>query len=223
MRADHGVGVQRVAAFDLLDLFHHLFHKGRVDRFLHQRARWAGAHLALVKEGQHQTFSGFFDKARLGLHDVFKKDVRRFAAQLHGARDDVLGGAFHDVRAHRGGAGEGNLGDAFACGQRLTRFFAVTLHHVEHTRRQQVADQFHQHADAQRRLLGRLQYHAVAGSQGRGELPGGHQQREVPRNDLSDHAQRLVDVIGHGVAVDLGSTAFLGAQAAGEVAEMVGG
>jgi hypothetical protein len=32
-----------------------------------------------------------------------------------------------------------------------------------------------------------------------------------------------VDVIGHGVAVDFGRAAFLGADAAGEVAEVVGG
>ena len=80
---------------------------------------------------------------------------------------------------------------------------------------------FHQHGDAQRRLLGRFEHHAVTGGQRRGEFPGGHQQREVPRDDLPDHAQRLVNVIRHGVAVDLGSAAFLGAQAAGEVAEVV--
>ncbi len=67
------------------------------------------------------------------------------------------------------------------------------------------------------------EHHAVAGGQRRGQLPGGHQQREVPRDDLPDHAQGLVDVVGHGAVVDLGSGAFLGADAAGEVAEVVGG
>ena len=67
------------------------------------------------------------------------------------------------------------------------------------------------------------EHHAVAGGQRRGQLPGGHQQREVPRDDLPDHAQRLVDVVGHGAVVDLGGGAFLGADAAGEVAEVVGG
>ncbi len=34
--ADHGVGVQRVAALDLQHLLHHHFHELRVDRFLYQ-------------------------------------------------------------------------------------------------------------------------------------------------------------------------------------------
>ena len=46
---------------------------------------------------------------------------------------------------------------------------------------------------------------------------------EVPRDDLPNHAQRLMDVVGHGAVVDLGGGAFLGADAAGEVAEVVGG
>ena len=74
---------------------------------------------------------------------------------------------------------------------------------------------------AHRRLLGRLQHDAVAGGERRRELPGRHQQREVPGDDLADHAQRLVEMIGDRVVVDLATAAFLGADAAGEVAEMV--
>ncbi len=50
-----------------------------------------------------------------------------------------------------------------------------------------------------------------------------HQDREVPGNDLADDAQRLVEVIGDRVVIDLGDRAFLGAQAAGEVTEVVDG
>ena len=221
--ANHGVGVQRVAALDLRDLLHHRFHEGRVDRLLHQCAGRAGAHLALVEEAQHQPLGGLLDEGRFGLHDVLEVDVRALAAQLHGARNDVLGGALHDVRAHRGGAGEGDLGDALARGQCFAGFPAVAVHHVEHPRRQQVADAFEQHVDAQRGLLGRFEHHAVAGGQRRGELPGGHQDREVPRDDLPHHAQRLVEMVGRRVFVDLGAGAFLGTDAAGEVAEVVGG
>ena len=135
----------------------------------------------------------------------------------------MFSAAHEDVRADRGGTGEGDLGDALAGGQGLAGLPAEALDDVEHARRQQVADEFQQHADAQRGLLGRLEHHAVAGGQRRGQLPGGHQQREVPRDDLPDHAQRLVDVVGHGAVVDLGGGAFLGADAAGEVAEVVGG
>ena len=111
----------------------------------------------------------------------------------------------HDVRAHRGGTGEGDLGDALAGGQGFAGFFAETVHHVQYARRQQVADHFHQHVDAQRSLLGGLEHHAVAGGQGRGEFPRGHQQGEVPRDDLADHAQRFVEVVGRGVFVDFGA------------------
>ena len=43
----------------------------------------------------------------------------------------------------------------------------------------------------QRRLLGGLEYDRAAGRERRAELPGGHQQREVPRDDLTDDADRL--------------------------------
>ena len=61
-----------------------------------------------------------------------------------------------------------------------------------------------------------------AASAGR-ELPHRHQDREVPRDDLADDAERLVEVIGDGVVVDLGQRAFLGADAAGEIAEVIDG
>jgi hypothetical protein len=40
----------------------------------------------------------------------------------------------------------------------------------------------------QRRGLGRLEHHGVAAGQRRGDLPGEHEQREVPRDDLADDA-----------------------------------
>ncbi|VVP39304.1 hypothetical protein PS880_04759 [Pseudomonas fluorescens] len=126
------------------------------------------------------------------------------------------------MRADRGRAGEGDFGNAFAGGQRFAGLFAIALHDVQHTGRQQVANQLDQYGNAQRSLLGRLEHHAVTGSQCWGEFPGGHQDREVPRDDLPDHTQWFMNVIGDGVAVDLGRAAFLGADATGEVAEMVG-
>ena len=105
--------------------------------------------------------------------------------------------------------------------QRLAGLDAEAVDDVEHAGRQEVGDQLHQHQDAERRLLGRLEHDAVAGGERRRQLPGRHQQREVPGNDLADDAERLVEVIGDGVVVDLGDAAFLRADAAGEIAEMV--
>jgi hypothetical protein len=118
-------------------------------------------------------------------------------------------------------AGEGDLGDALARCQRLAGLQAEAVDDVEHARRQQVADELHQHQDRGRRLLGRLEHHAVAGGQRGRQLPHGHQDREIPRDDLADDAQRLVEVIGDGVVVDLADRAFLRADAAGEIAEVV--
>ena len=120
-------------------------------------------------------------------------------------RDDVLGGVLHDQAAGRGLAGEGDLGDALVLRQRLAGFDAEAVDDVEHAGRQQVADDVHQHHDAHRRLLGRLQHDAVAGGKRRRQLPDRHQQREVPGDDLADDAQRLVEMIGDRVVVDLGA------------------
>ncbi len=52
--------------------------------------------------------------------------------------------------------------------------------------------------------LAGLSTDAVAGGQRRRELPRRHQQREVERDDLADDAQRLAEVVGVGLVVDLG-------------------
>jgi hypothetical protein len=88
---------------------------------------------------------------------------------------------------------------------------------------QQVFDQFDQHQKADRSLFGRLHHDAVAGRQRRCDLPCSHQDREVPRNDLADDAQRFVEMVGDRGFVDFGQRAFLGADAAGEIAEVVDG
>jgi hypothetical protein len=64
--------------------------------------------------------------------------------------------------------------------------------HVEHAGR--IAGLLGQLAQAQggeRRVLGGLEDHRAAGGQRRRDLPHGHQQREVPRDDGADHAHRL--------------------------------
>ena len=129
----------------------------------------------------------------------------------------------HDQPAGGGLAGERDLGDPVARRQRLARLHAEPVDDVEHAGGQQVADQRHQVQDRRRGLLGRLEHHGVAGGQRRGELPDRHQDREVPRDDLPDHAERLVEVVGDGVVVDLGQRALLRADAPGEVAEVVDG
>ena len=66
-------------------------------------------------------------------------------------------------------------------------------------------------------------YNAVACGKSRREFPGGHQEREVPGDDLADDPERLVKVVGNGILVNFGDRAFLSADAAREVAPMVDG
>ena len=68
-----------------------------------------------------------------------------------------------------------------------------------------------------------FEHHAIAGGQGWRQFPHGHQNREIPRDDLAHDAERLVVVVGIGFRVDLRDGTFLRADAAGEITEMVDG
>ena len=54
-------------------------------------------------------------------------------------------------------------------------------------------------------------------------FPRRHQKREIPRDDLSDDAERLVKMIGDRIMVNFGKASFLRADATGEIAEMING
>ncbi len=85
--------------------------------------------------------------------------------------------------------------------QRSSSRFAVAWDNVDHTvGESSLSDQFSQQQGAQRSLLGGLQHNGAAGRQRRPQLPRGHQQWEVPGNDLSDHAHGLAP----GISVKLG-------------------
>ena len=175
------VGVERVALLDLLGPGDRALHEPVVDRFLHQRAARAGADLALVEREHGKAFERLVEEVVVGVHHVGEEDVRRLAAQLQRHRDDVVGGVLHDQPPGGRLAGEGDLGDALVLGQRLAGLDAEAVDDVDHAGRQQVGDQLHHDQDAERRLLGRLEHHAIAGGERRRELPGRHQDREVPR------------------------------------------
>ena len=189
---------------------------------LHQRARRTGAHLALVEGEQCKSLQRLVEERVIGVHHVGHEDVRRLAAQLHRAGDQVIGGILHDLPAGRGLSGEAYLGDARAGGERRADLGAVTVHHVQHARWQDVADQVHQQRETQRRVGCGLDHHAIAGGKCRRHFPCCHQQWKVPGNDLRDHAHRFAEVIGDGVVVEFRQRAFFGTDAPGEVAEMVG-
>ena len=106
-------------------------------------------------------------------------------------------------------------------GERAAGRLAEARHDIHYAVRQPgLGDQLSQPQCGQRGLLSRLEHHGAPGRERGGELPRGHQQREVPRNDLPYHADRLpqrvaVEVrarhVGHRdvdrVALDLGGPA----------------
>ena len=190
---------------------------------MHECARRAGADFALVEREHREAFERLVEVLVVGVGDVGEEDVGRLAAEFERAGDDVLGRVLHDETAGRRLAGERDLGDALVLSERLAGLDAEAVDDVEYAGRQQVADEIHQHHDAHGRLLGGLQHDAVAGGERGSELPHRHQDREVPGDDLADDAERLVEVIGDRVVIDLGDRAFLGAHAAGEIAEVIDG
>lgn len=105
---------------------------------------------------------------------------------------------------------------------RLASHAAGTRENVHDAGRKDVLQELREFKNGERRVRSRLDHYRIAGSERRGELPAGHQVREVPRNDLTHNAERLVKHEGERVFVNLGGTAFGGAQNAGEVAEVIG-
>jgi hypothetical protein len=190
--------------------------------------RWStsardGAHLALVEREHAKALERLLpERVVVGEH-VGEEHVGALAAELERDRDEVLGRVLHDEPAGGGLAGERHLGHAVRRCQRLAGVDAEAVHHVDHAGRQQVGDELHQQAHAQRGLLGGLEHDRVAGRERGRELPRGHEQREVPRDDLPHHPERLVQVVGHRVLVELGHGALLRADAGGEVTEVIDG
>ena len=102
----------------------------------------------------------------------------------------VGGAGAGDLLADLGGAGERHLVDAGVLHQRPAGL-PRPGDDVDHARRQVglLAD-LGERQRGQRRRLGGLEHHRVAAGQRRGDLPGQHQQREVPRDDLAGHPER---------------------------------
>ena len=109
----------------------------------------------------------------------------------------ALGG---DLAADHGRAGERDLRDAGVVHQGGAGL-AVAGEHVQRALRQPGLERELAEAQrGQRRLLGRLQDDRAAGRERRRDLPGRHQQREVPRDDLAADADGLAQRVAEDVA-----------------------
>jgi len=132
---------------------------------------------------------------------VLQHDLRRLAAQLERDLLEVARRRLHDQAPDLRGAGERHLVDVGVRGQ-MRAGVAEPGHDVHDTGRQsRLGHQLAEPQRRQRRLLGRLEHHRAPGRQRRAELPCRHQQREVPRDDLRHHADRLTPRVRVEVAV----------------------
>ena len=151
-----------------------------------KQPRARAAHVALVEEDAlHDALD------RLVERGVLEDDVGRLPAELERERDAAPGERRLDVLADSGGAGEGDLVDVGLAHERRAGH-AVARHDRDHARRQLgLLEDLGEQQRGERCGLGRLQHRRVASGERRRQLPGGHQQREVPRHDLAGHAERL--------------------------------
>ena len=131
LRADHGVGLARIALLDRSNPLERPLHEAVIDVRMDQCPARAGADLALVQREHDEAFNHLVEEIVVFSGDVLEEDVRRLAAELQRDRDEVLAGILHDQPARRGLAGEGDLGDARAGRQRLAGFQAKAIDDVE--------------------------------------------------------------------------------------------
>ena len=112
---------------------------------------------------------------------------------ISGTIGAVLGGERAVDRArHLGRAGEGDAGDARIGDQRRADL-AVAGHEMQRARRNAgLVQQAHGLGGDQRRLLGRLGHHGVAGGERGRDLAEKDRQREIPRADADEHAAAAI-------------------------------
>lgn len=144
---------------------------------------------------------------------VVEDDVGGLAAELERARNQALGGRFGDAVADFGRTREGELVEARVVKHGLARAGAAAGDDVDDAGGEHLVEELAELEERKRRRRGGLDHERVARGEGRRDLPGAHQEREVPRNDLADDADGLVQHDAHRVFVDHDGRALFGAQA----------
>ena len=140
--------------------------------------------MALIEEDAvDDTFDGFIDRG------VGKNNIRGFAAEFQRVFRRCSGEAFLDQAADGSRSGKRNLVDVRVFDQGCAGI-AGAGDDIDHSGRQAgIADYFGELQRCQRRGLGRFEHHRIATGQRGRYFPGGHQQWEIPRNNLAGDAQ----------------------------------
>ena len=223
-RAHLGFALERRAELDLLRLLGHRLDELLVDRLLHQDAAAGRADFALIDEdAEERAVDGGFE---IG---VGKENVRRLAAEFERDALHRVGGLLDDDLAHGGAAGECDLVDVGMLHERGAAGLAETGNNVDHARRQAaVGEMFRKFERGERRLLRGLKHAGASGGQRRRQFPRRHQQRIVPRNNLSGNADRLFErkahrIVGNGIHIadNFGREPAVIFEAGGDIVEVV--
>ena len=154
---------------------------------MHEPARGVAADLAGVERDRADQFGG-----RVADVDIIEHHGRAFAAQFQFHGREIPSARFGNQSAHFGRAGEAHPPQARMARHGGARRFAEAGDDVDDAVRQ--ADFLRQLAQVdgrQRRVLGRLDHHRVAGRQRRRDSPADQQERKVPRKDKTARSPRM--------------------------------
>ena len=216
LAAHLGLGLPRHADFDAVEGLHGVVYEPVVDILMYEDARTGAADLSLVEEDaelqsvhRHVPFA------------VGEVDVRRFAAELQRRRYQTVRRRLRHASADVGRAGKGQFPEPLVLQHELSGLGALAGDDVEDAGRQDVADEARKLQHRERSKARRFEYRAAARREHRRELPGRHEEGEIPWYDLSDDADRFAENYRHGVLVEHRRAAFLGAHRSREIAEVV--
>ncbi len=217
LAAHLGGRIKRQADLDGVEALYGLGDELVVDAFLYKDTGACAADLALVEEDAHlQAVHGHFKVA------VIEEDVGRLAAQFQRGRNDAVGCSQGDLTADFGGAGEGQLAEALVVQHVLAGLAAGTGDDVEDACGNDILHQLGQFQHAERGFAGRLDNCAAAAGQHGGQLPGSHQEGEVPGNNLADNTDGLAHDNAECIVVQEVAGTFFSQDAAGKVTEVLG-
>lgn len=121
---------------------------------------------------------------------IVQDDRRVIAAQLQRHALERRGGGLHHLLPRFGRSGEGNLRDVGMAGHCRAEIIVVAQD-VDDPGRQYVGAQGAEQQAGERGGRRRLRHHRIARHQRRAQLVHQQHQREIPRRDRADYAQRL--------------------------------
>ena len=179
--------IESVADANLLRALDEPLDEAIVERAFEDEPRSGRADLSRIGEdSEERVVDG---RVEVGIGE---DDVRRLAAELERDLFQVRRRVAHDAASGLSAAGERDFVDELARGERVTDHRAGSEHDVHDAgRKLELLEDRRQANHRQRREFCGLEDADVARRERRRELPHRHEQRIVPRNDLSADADRL--------------------------------